>query len=196
MAETKVDSFMVYVPSESQGDILYRNGSRWTRLPAGTAEWVLTTKGAGQNPVWQAPASADITSWAAYTPSSTQGFGTVSSASFNSRRVGSNLEVIAKFTAGTVSGSEARISIGYNGTSGNVTTNNSGVLPSGVSCLGYASRSSTITGAITVLVEPNVTYVTFGHTSSGGGLTKSQGSNLLNTSDDFSFFVSIPIQGW
>ena len=40
----------------TQGDILYRDGSGLQRLGAGTSGNVLTTKGSGQNPVWE-PAS-------------------------------------------------------------------------------------------------------------------------------------------
>jgi hypothetical protein len=37
----------------TQGDILYRDGSGLQRLGAGTSGNVLTTKGSGQNPVWE-----------------------------------------------------------------------------------------------------------------------------------------------
>lgn len=42
------------VPSgaAAQGDILYFNGTRWVRLPAGTANFLLGTGGAGANPAW------------------------------------------------------------------------------------------------------------------------------------------------
>jgi len=36
----------------AQGDVLYYNGSSWTRLAAGTDGYVLTTHGAAQNPTW------------------------------------------------------------------------------------------------------------------------------------------------
>lgn len=36
----------------SQGDILYHNGTQWTRLAAGTSGYVLTTAGAGADPAW------------------------------------------------------------------------------------------------------------------------------------------------
>lgn len=39
---------------EAQGDVLYRNATVWTFLPAGTAGQVLTTGGAGANPSWAA----------------------------------------------------------------------------------------------------------------------------------------------
>lgn len=43
-----------------QGDVLYHNGTSWVRLPAGTAERILTTKGAGANPVWEIDPVTDL----------------------------------------------------------------------------------------------------------------------------------------
>ena len=44
--------------SGTQGDILYRNGTVWTALGAGTSGYVLQTGGAGANPSWVAAASS------------------------------------------------------------------------------------------------------------------------------------------
>jgi hypothetical protein len=52
------------IASEAQGDILYRNGTIWTRLPAGTAGQALVTSGAAANPYWGAPNVANATSLA------------------------------------------------------------------------------------------------------------------------------------
>lgn len=38
----------------AQGDVLYHNGSAWTRLAAGTDGYYLKTRGSGQNPEWAA----------------------------------------------------------------------------------------------------------------------------------------------
>ena len=38
--------------SGTQGDILYRNGTVWTALGAGTSGYYLKTQGAGANPTW------------------------------------------------------------------------------------------------------------------------------------------------
>jgi hypothetical protein len=52
------DSRAVFVGSTpAQGDIIYWNGSAWTLLPAGTADYVLKTGGAGANPSWTSPAT-------------------------------------------------------------------------------------------------------------------------------------------
>ncbi|MHC4599889.1 MAG: hypothetical protein ACYS47_12875 [Planctomycetota bacterium] len=45
--------------TEAQGDVLFHNGANWTRLPAGTSGWVLTTQGVGSNPQWTAPGAGN-----------------------------------------------------------------------------------------------------------------------------------------
>ncbi len=40
------------IPSEAQGDVLFHNGSTWTRLAAGTSGQYLKTQGSGANPKW------------------------------------------------------------------------------------------------------------------------------------------------
>ena len=44
----------------TRGDLLYRNASKWTRLPAGTAGQVLQTNGAGADPSWAAPVARTV----------------------------------------------------------------------------------------------------------------------------------------
>ena len=45
------------IPNQTQGDVLYFNGSTWTRLGAGTTGQVLTTLGGGADPIWRNLAS-------------------------------------------------------------------------------------------------------------------------------------------
>jgi len=40
------------ISGETQGDVLYFNGTNWVRLPAGTNGYYLQTGGAGANPAW------------------------------------------------------------------------------------------------------------------------------------------------
>ncbi len=51
------------IPSEAQGDILYRGSSAWVRLPASTSGYLLSTGGAAANPSWIAPASIATGGW-------------------------------------------------------------------------------------------------------------------------------------
>ena len=46
------------IPSEAQGDVLYNNGTIWTRLAAGTDGQFLRTQGSGANPQWSS--SGDV----------------------------------------------------------------------------------------------------------------------------------------
>lgn len=50
--EMTLSELLDFVGSAAQGDILYRGASGWVRLPAGTANQVLRTGGAGANPSW------------------------------------------------------------------------------------------------------------------------------------------------
>ncbi len=47
--------------SPAQGEILYYNGSAWTKLAVGTSGQFLKTQGAAANPIWDSPSSAGIT---------------------------------------------------------------------------------------------------------------------------------------
>ena len=71
--DTKVDNNTIAVnanndlelkiPSQVQGDILYYNGSIWTRLGAGTSGQYLETQGAGANPVWGTVNTKELGNW-------------------------------------------------------------------------------------------------------------------------------------
>lgn len=45
----------------AQGDVLYHNGTAWTRLPAGTSGQFLKTNGAGANPAWASETVGGVT---------------------------------------------------------------------------------------------------------------------------------------
>jgi len=49
---TQVD-FIITSNGASQGDILYFDGGKWEKLPAGTTGQFLKTQGAGANPTWE-----------------------------------------------------------------------------------------------------------------------------------------------
>lgn len=50
------------IASQAQGDVIYYNGTIWTRLGAGTAGQVLRTQGAAANPIFGYPADLSIAS--------------------------------------------------------------------------------------------------------------------------------------
>lgn len=56
-AETALDSMIA--GTEAQGDIIYHNGTIWTRLAAGTSGQFLKTQGASANPTWADASATD-----------------------------------------------------------------------------------------------------------------------------------------
>lgn len=49
---SNVNGSVITIPSQAQGDVLYRGASAWDRLAAGTSGQVLKTNGASANPSW------------------------------------------------------------------------------------------------------------------------------------------------
>jgi len=62
----------------AQGDVLYYNGTAWTRLAAGTSGNYLTTQGAGANPTWGLISAGGISPGTAYQAHVTNSGGTAS----------------------------------------------------------------------------------------------------------------------
>ncbi len=170
---------MIYNVSASSGAITLR-----------TDDWSI-----GPQTSVSAPAMTD---WVAYTPIFT-GFGTVVNGGFYSRRVGDTLEIHGLFTCGTVTGVANKITMGFNGVSGNVTLDTTKV--TGNTILGNASRtiaSTTYFGSTVLGGSVDLTAFQIGIQSStleglGGGRF---GSAVANNSDAFEIVGSFPIVGW
>jgi hypothetical protein len=64
---TQIGVVDLKITGETQGDILYFNGSNWVRLAPGTADQSLRTGGAGANPAWEAVDNATDLSIASQT---------------------------------------------------------------------------------------------------------------------------------
>lgn len=138
---------------------------------------------------------ANISSWQSYIPTLT-GFGTATSIEFEYRQVGQNYEIRGKFVSGTPSGVEARASLPNSATSANTS-----LIPS-IHAVGTLFNSSAVSGSnkqASVLIEPSVTYLTFGRVIEGttnSALTKANGSQIVATAGDIqSLFASVPING-
>jgi hypothetical protein len=126
----------------------------------------------------------------AYTPTFT-GFGTVSNVECYESRDGEFLEVDCRFTAGTPTATEARISLPTGLTSSSLGVVR--VAGKGNNTLVSVTRFS----GITPLIEPSVTYFTLAaETSSTNGLTKNNGNSLIDVGGNISFTARVPIQGW
>lgn len=130
---------------------------------------------------------APIGDWKAYTPTYT-GFGTVSTSEVFYRRVGSNVEIKGKFLSGTSTGTEARVSL-----PSGMTSQDTSIIPTIIPC-GLANRAN---GSNYVsLIEPSVSYITFGSNDAANPYTKLNGSQFGVASAYCSFHVFIPILGW
>lgn len=132
-----------------------------------------------------------ITSPERYTPVFT-GFGTVTDVEIYSWREGSNLVVSGNFTTGTTTATEARLSLGFNGIEGGLTTQS---FPS-IKAAGTMFFPTAAAAIGTILSEPSVSYVTFGtQNASSSGLTKQNG-NTYGSSSKFTLNFKVPILGW
>lgn len=135
-----------------------------------------------------------VTPWVAYTPTFT-GFGTPSAVSIFSARLGDSLLLQGRFTGGTPTAVEARMTLGFNGTNANVTSDTAKIPSIRVAGTGVLSAASGVMTA--TLMESNVGYVTFGFQGAGNaGLTKLTGSAFLSSGVAYSFTAIVPIAGW
>lgn len=187
-ATNKARRFDIDAPTTTRGDLIRRGASANERVAVGTAKQILQSD--GTDPVW----ATVITDWVAYTPTFT-GFGTVSGVSIWSRRVGDTLHIRGKFTSGTSTATEARMTLGYNGTNSNVTSDATKV-PS-IQMAGAMAQAAAGANTTFVLIESNVGYITFSiQNASRAGLTKVNGDALVASGNALSFTAEIPISGW
>jgi hypothetical protein len=130
-----------------------------------------------------------VTAWQSYTPTFT-GFGSPSAIEFFWRQVGENIEVKGKFTSGVSTTTEARISLPNNYTSAGVSK-----IPT-IQVAGYAGKNaSTVT--VIPLIEPSVTYLTFGQQigTGSGAFTKTNGDSLVVNGSQLGFTATVPVAG-
>lgn len=122
-----------------------------------------------------------------YTPTFT-GFGTASAIEIQWSRRGPNLFLTGKFTSGTSTATEARMSLPTGLTS---------TAFSSIKVAGFGIRAVADAAMYPSLIEPSVTYITFGDQSlTTSGLTKLNGNVFLASGDKYSFNADIPILGW
>lgn len=137
-----------------------------------------------------APTGAVITDWQSYTPTLT-GFGTPTITESWWRRNGSDIEIRGKFVAGTTTLTEARYSL-----PSGLTSSDSTKIVSLQVC-GTAVRSATGPEYLSVLIEPSVTYLTFGaSTAVYASQNKANANQIVATGNGVSFHAKLPIQGW
>ena len=139
---------------------------------------------------WQIMQHSTSTLPTSYTPTFT-GFGTVTVQSFTWARQGPFVYIVGKFTVGTPTATEARLSLPTN-----ITSNSS--LPTISNAGTWSSdRASNSVWSFSPLIEQTQTYLTFGdQTASVGTLTKANGSAVTTTGDVVSINVRVWAANW
>jgi hypothetical protein len=131
-----------------------------------------------------------VTDWQAYTPIFT-GFGTVTTQEFWWRRVGDSVQIRGRFLNATVTAVEARVSLPSGLTSSDTTKLNS------IQIGGNWGQSLTGTFTGNILLEPSVSYFTFGlQDGTRAGLTKQNGNVVGASGMTISLMAQIPVQGF
>lgn len=139
------------------------------------------------------------TDWSScgHTAASFTGLGSVTNISTQCKRQGADLLMKGSFTVGTVTAVEARLSLPlWNGVQ--LTSAGSSIIPSlQLSGDMIYSSSSTVTFRHATLIEPSVSYMTFGYQgSTNAAFQKILGTVMSANNQSFSFSSRIPIEGW
>jgi len=137
------------------------------------------------------PSTEDLalSGWQSYTPTNTQGFGTITSR-LQWRRNGTNVEIMGDFTAGTVAASEAQIELPNSYTID---------FQSSVSHIGVGIYNRDLSSQINagyIIANHGDTYINFGRDdrlSDENTLTPVNGNQLVGTSGRLSIFFSVPV---
>lgn len=129
----------------------------------------LISEGSGN---WRCLNYPATTPWVAYTPTISAAFGTPTNIQFFSRKVGNTeIEVDGSFIAGTVAASEASVTFGFSGTSGNVTASAShyhGPLGSDLQHVVGNAVCSGLAVPIVPITAGTTSKIYFGLVSAGG----------------------------
>lgn len=132
-----------------------------------------------------------------YTPTFT-GFGTVSAVEMYSHRDGEFLVIEGIFTSGTATAVEGRMTLGFNGTDGGLTSKTlDSIRHAGHFFVG---NSAAVHGG-TTLVGSGLAYINFSAEGVFGGnvtgaLTAANGSSSISNSTKMSLYARVPISGW
>ena len=156
----------------------------------GSASTVAYTVDFNNFKIWEPTQSVGsvITDWQSYTPTLIS-FGTTTNQDFQWRRVGGNMEIQGKWTAGTSTATEARLPLPF-GTVDSARVPSIRIVGTG----GYNASATTYFGTY-VLAEPSVSYLTMSiQSSTANALTKVNGSTMGNNT--YTIYASVPITGW
>lgn len=127
------------------------------------------------------------------------GFGAPTAISYETRRDGPDLLVRGKFTSGTPTATEARISLVYRGVT--VTSADTVTLPSIETCGVWMRDTAAAAHGSVMLIEPSVTYLTMGQgdgfsATATSGTAKMSASSYVASGNVVFFNARAPISGW
>lgn len=188
--------YLIMRPDTGVVDAIFSLSSTAPTLPANYTLFAPLGQFARINGINSAPRSysqKEATNWVQYTPVFT-GFGTPTGVSMWSRRVGDTLHVRGRFTSGTPTAVEGRMTFGFNGVSGNVTSS-----PTKVSATQIAGPMIVnLTSAISAytLIESNVGSLAFSYQASGESAFTKKNGDGFGSGTAMSFMAEIPIAGW
>ncbi len=139
--------------------------------------------------------SGIVDAWTQYTPTF-QGFGTPTAVNIWSRRVGGNLEVRGSFACGTVTGANAQITLGYQGTNSNVTISST-VVNSQNQIIGTVAQGVAGATSFYNLGLAGNGFFTFGAQNATKIAIVDQLANaIFSNTQAITFMLSVPITGW
>lgn len=138
------------------------------------------------------PSTEDLalSGWQSYTPTNTQGFGTITS-NLQWRRNGQNVEIQGRFTAGTVSASEAQIEL-PNSYTISFASSTSGEVRVGTISRDFAGDPS-IGSVLGTEGDTFLNIGRFSRTVDINTLTPINGSQFISNSQSVSLFASVPV---
>jgi hypothetical protein len=115
-----------------------------------------------------------------------------------SKRVGDSLFLNISFTCGTPTAVSAQISLGYNGTSGNVSLAPGKFANGGlVGKMQFSGSAATTTFDWAALGASTGSVLLFGiQTSTATATTAANGSAIAGTGQFATLFAQVPISGW
>ena len=135
------------------------------------------------------PFKTNMTDWTSYTPTFT-GAGTASGVQFKYRRVGENVEVLGRFTTGTVTAVQAQL-----------TLPTGLIIGTGVSTeldIGHFARANSTSGTWTILGVDGNSFVTFGVNLNAtyNSINSVTGNVAFPSGSPITVRFSVPIVGW
>jgi hypothetical protein len=128
----------------------------------------------------------NLTDFAPYTPSTTQGFGTITNNQLLFREEGDTIRIIGSFTTGTTSAVEARLALPTGYTINSALTN---ITSAGEAIRNIASSNAR---AQSILIQAGFSYLRFAFAASGA-LTPQNGNAMFASGEKLAFEAIIPV---